>query len=199
MFITSIIATAAIGAAGLQSPTTLSCPITLQPVVKGSKITDWNGVRFTYCCPGCDSQFEKDPRAALEKAAKAGKAVGLFLFDPISKKPIDSAKAKGGFSDYKGVRYFFDSGDEKTAFDKEPSKFGALPTKEALFCPVSKERVETYAKASGYGDFEGVRYYYCCAGCETPFEKEPAKYAPAAKDYVRLPKATTTAPKGGGQ
>lgn len=200
MLLTTLVATASVAIA--QAPAApINCPITLQPIVKGMAVTDYNGVRFTYCCPGCDSTFVKDPQAALDKAAKAGKTVGVFLFDPVSRKPIEAEKAKGGSSDYKGVRFYFDDSSEKAAFDKEPTRFGVLPKKEALYCPVSKEAVAGYAKASGYGDYAGTRYYFCCAGCDAPFDKEPAKYAPAAADKVQAPKAQAspapTATKGG--
>ncbi len=177
--------------------TPLSCPINLEPVTKGTPVTDYNGVRFTYCCGGCDAEFIKAPQAALEKAAKAGKTVGVFLFDPVSQKPIDSEKAAGGSSDYKGVRFFFSSTEDKTTFDKSPAKFGVLPKKEALFCPINKAPVASYDKASGYGDYEGTRYYFCCAGCDTPFAKDPAKFAPDAKDYVKAPKAIKPTTKDG--
>ncbi len=196
MLLTTLITTAAISLGGQQSP--LSCPITLQPAVKGMSVTDYNGVRFTYCCPGCDKQFEKDPQASIDKSAKAGKTVGVFLFDPISRTPIQADKAKGGFSDFKGIRFYFNAPEEKSTFDKEPLRYGALPKKEALYCPVSKEKVESYAKASGYDDYNGVRYYYCCAGCEKPFTAEPAKYAPNAQEFVKNPQAFTTVPKAGG-
>ncbi len=196
MLLTTLIVTATIGIGG-EPP--LSCPITLQPAVKGMSVTDYNGVRFTYCCPGCDKQFEKDPQAAIDTAAKAGKTVGVFLFDPLSHTPIQAEKAKGGFSDFKGIRFYFNSAEEKSMFDKEPQKYGAFQKKEALYCPVSKEKVASYAKASGYDDYNGVRYYYCCAGCEKPFAAQSAKYAPNAQEFVKSPQAFTTVPKAGEQ
>ena len=199
MLLTTLVATASVALVQARVAP-INCPITLQPVVKGMAVTDYNGVRFTYCCPGCDTTFVKDPQTAIDKAAKAGKTVGVFLFDPITRKPIDADKAKGGTSDYKGVRFYFADASEKAAFDKEPAKFGALPKKEALYCPVTKEAVASYAKASGYGDFAGTRYYLCCDECNEPFAKEPAKYAPAAVGKVQAPKAQNVKPdaaKGG--
>lgn len=166
----------------------LSCPTMGGPVSKGQPFTDYEGVRFTYCCAGCDTEFAKDPSGAIEKSVKAGKTVGVSLFDPISMKRIDSEKAKGGFSDYKGIRFYFANENEKATFDKEPKKYGTMPKKEALFCPVMGEVVKSYAKASGYADYEGVRYYFCCAGCDTKFAAEPGKYTPSAKDHVQEPK-----------
>ncbi|GAB3616883.1 hypothetical protein GCM10027416_14400 [Okibacterium endophyticum] len=40
--------------------------------------------------------------------------------------------------------------------------------------PVSKK----VAEAAGlFRDFEGERYYFCCAGCGPAFDSDPAKYA----------------------
>ena len=40
--------------------------------------------------------------------------------------------------------------------------------------PVSKKAAE----ASGlFRDYEGQRYYFCCAGCGPAFDSDPAKYA----------------------
>jgi len=40
--------------------------------------------------------------------------------------------------------------------------------------PVSKKTAE----ATGlYRDFEGERYYFCCAGCGPAFDSDPARYA----------------------
>ena len=40
--------------------------------------------------------------------------------------------------------------------------------------PVSKKAAEA---AGLFRDFEGQRYYFCCAGCGPAFDSDPAKYA----------------------
>ncbi|MDQ0821737.1 YHS domain-containing protein [Arthrobacter sp. V4I6] len=41
--------------------------------------------------------------------------------------------------------------------------------------------VKSDAEAKGlYRDYEGQRYWFCCAGCGPAFDADPAKYA-----YVR--------------
>ena len=41
--------------------------------------------------------------------------------------------------------------------------------------------VKTDAEAAGLvRDYEGVRYYLCCAGCGPKFDADPAVYAHAA-------------------
>ena len=169
--------------------TPISCPAMGGPVAKGQAVTEFDGARFTYCCAGCDTEFMKDPAAMIKTQAKAGKTVGVSFFDPISMKRIEEKDAKGGSSDYKGIRFYFLTAEEKAAFDKEPKKFGALPKSEALYCPVMKSPVASYAKSSGYADYNGTRYYFCCAGCDTEFAKDPAKFAEVAKDHVQKPAA----------
>ncbi|WP_017197919.1 YHS domain-containing protein [Arthrobacter sp. M2012083] len=49
-------------------------------------------------------------------------------------------------------------------------------------CPVMAGTpvVKAAAEASGlYRDFEGTRYWFCCAGCGPAFDADPAKYAHA--------------------
>lgn len=194
MFLSTIIASTVLASA--QQATGLTCPVTGQPVVKDMKLTELNGAVFSYCCPGCDTQFAANPEMYLSRAAKAGKTVGSFLFDPVTHKRLDPKAAKGGFSDYGGIRYYFETEAARTGFDTDPKAFTAIPKQEALYCPVSKEKVASYTKASGYGDYAGVRYYFCCAGCDVPFAKDPAKYAPAAAAYVKVPKAVNVTKEG---
>ena len=49
-------------------------------------------------------------------------------------------------------------------------------------CPVMRGSTVVKADAEAKGlfrDYEGERYWFCCAGCEAPFDADPAKYAAA--------------------
>lgn len=175
----------------------LVCPVMGGETTEKSPFTDLGGVRYRYCCPMCKATFEKDPAKAIAAAQKRGKAFGSSLFDPVSGDRLDHAKSIHAYSEYKGVRFLFHSDADKTAFDKAPAPYADVPSKEALYCPVSKEKVASYEKASGYADYQGVRYYFCCDGCDKPFKADPAKYTPIAAPYVRsvaVSAAVTTAP-----
>lgn len=53
-------------------------------------------------------------------------------------------------------------------------------TAQATHCAVmTQEEVDPQqAEAKGlYRDYEGERYYFCCPGCVTKFDADPAKYA----------------------
>lgn len=161
------------------------CPIMGSPVNEKSAAVELNGARYAFCCGGCDGAFKKDPAKAVNATAEKGKIAGIFLFDPVSKSRL--TEDLHGSSDYKGIRYQFSSEDNKKAFDADPTKFVLKVEKEALYCPVGEEKVEAYSAASGYADFEGVRYYFCCGGCDGKFAADPAKYAKNAKDHVKAP------------
>ena len=50
-------------------------------------------------------------------------------------------------------------------------------------CPVMVGSPVVIADAEAAGlfrDYEGTRYYFCCAGCGPAFDADPAKYAAAA-------------------
>ncbi|WP_123815176.1 YHS domain-containing protein [Myceligenerans xiligouense] len=53
---------------------------------------------------------------------------------------------------------------------------------ETTTCPVMEGTpvVKAVAEAAGlYRDYEGTRYWFCCAGCGPAFDADPAKYAAA--------------------
>lgn len=185
---TTIMALALMGQGGKGDA--LACPIMGSGANVKGVFSDYNGARYWFCCPGCDSQFGNEPAKFAALRAKE-KASGEFLFDPVSGTRLQADKTIKEFSDYKGIRFKFQSAENKAAFDKNPAKFGVMPKKEALYCPVGKEAVPTYAAASGYVDHAGVRYYMCCGGCEGKFKADPAKFVPNAEKFVKAPGIAT--------
>ncbi len=173
----------------------LHCPVTGEAVPASAKASvDYNGVRYTPCCAGCAGPMKKDPVKMLKSEKLKGLVVGVGLFDPVTGLRVNAKEAKGGFSDFEGVRYMFASADSKKAFDAEPKKFGIQPEKEALFCAVMGHEVKDYASAGGYVDHAGTRYYVCCAGCMGPMKKDAAALAAKAAKEVKKP-AVMDSPK----
>lgn len=182
MILSSLIGAALLG----QAATQVVCPIMGSRVPANAPFDDFNGVRFAYCCPGCDAKFARNPLASLKSANDKKWVIGKSLFDPVARTRVWENRSKG-FSDYKGVRFYFTTEANKATFDASPAKFGELPTKESLVCPVTEEKIGGYQNASDYVDFDGVRYYICCAGCLPKMEADPAKYAKAASKHVKAP------------
>ncbi len=183
----------AISAVLLGQARELSCPVMGGPVAKNSKIIEYAGASYSFCCPGCEASFAKSPTKFVEKQAKAKKTVGVFLFDPVSRQRLDVDNAQST-SDFAGIRYPFSSVENRQKFIANPGVFTKTPPKEALYCPVGKEIVPSYGKASDYVDHNGVRWFMCCAGCGGPFEKDPKKYlVPGIEKYIQVPGALSEA------
>jgi YHS domain-containing protein len=163
----------------------LKCPVMAGAVAKDSNIVEYRGAAFTFCCAGCDTNFAKAPDKFMATQSKAGNTVGQFLFDPVSRRRVDPAKAKD-FTDFGGLRYAFESNDNLKVFLASTDKLSVAPKKEALYCPVGKEAIASASKAWGYADHDGVRWYLCCAGCEEPFLKNPTSFITAdAKKQIK--------------
>ncbi|MFJ3472113.1 YHS domain-containing protein [Microbacterium maritypicum] len=59
----------------------------------------------------------------------------------------------------------------------------ASPSGAIAECPVMVGSAVVVADAEAAGlfrDYEGTRYYFCCAGCGPAFDADPAKYVAAA-------------------
>lgn len=171
------------------------CPVMGSPVTdtKTAGFLDYNGARFYFCCPGCDVKFAKEPAKYVTTQAKAKKAAGELMFDPVSGMRLKPGKMIAEDSVFEGVQFRFESAANKAAFDKDPKAYGMMPKKEALFCPVMGHAVKDYASAASYKDYEGVRYYTCCGGCVSKLNTNPAEYVASAKNHVKTPGIATGA------
>lgn len=178
--ITTLVALALMPAADLD------CAVMGSPVKETTKVAlDYAGVRYPFCCGGCDSSFAGNP-AKFSVAAK-GKTIGFFLFDAVSGARLnfsDEVKEFGPI-DFKGTRYYFASQANADAFKADSKKYATVPTKEVLRCPKSKEDIENPADAAGYVDVAGVRYYICCEHCLPDVHSKPNEFIGNVKDVIK--------------
>ncbi|MBX3111356.1 MAG: hypothetical protein KF857_05040 [Fimbriimonadaceae bacterium] len=150
----------------------MTCPVMSgNPAKAGGPAVEWQGIKFTMCCGGCDASFSKDPAKYLKTAAEKGTVVGASLFDPVTGMRVNEPKIT---SDYKGVRYAFANDTDKAEFAKDPAKYTKMPEKVVMTCPVSGEAVSSYGAAGGYVDYKGVRYFACCMDCMLSLHKDIA-------------------------
>lgn len=160
-----------------QSATGLQCAVNFNDPASATMVKfDVAGVRYGFCCEGCVPKFEKEPAKFIKAAAEKNVTTGTSLFDPVSGKHVNDRTAKGGYVDYKGVRYMFTTEANRRAFDADSAKYGTMPEKYALYCPVMNKPVKSFAAADGFIDYKGVRYFTCCAGCDEPFKANPEKF-----------------------
>ncbi len=66
---------------------------------------------------------------------------------------------------------------------KEPATVKGVPASYPLKkCVVSDEIIGEHGKPVKVTAKDGTDVYLCCKGCKKDFDKDPAKYAKAAKD-----------------
>ncbi len=171
-------------AAALQKMPDIVCPIMHNEVTAESPAIEYRGLQIRFCCDGCDDQFKADPEAVLAKAGEEGRAVAISLFNPVSQMRLSQEDAQA-YADYAGVRWPFASEAEKEEFSFAPEIYAATPDREALYCPVMKSEISSHSAAAGFADHAGIRYYFCCAGCDAKFKAEPELYIENAADKVR--------------
>lgn len=174
--ITALIAT-------LFASTTLSadikptvCPIMGSPANMAGTRVDFAGYRVAFCCGGCSGAFAKEPAKALASDRVKGKIAGTFLFDPVSGRRVDTDKGTSFVKEHEGMRYFFTSKENMSAFAATPAKYTKRAKQEVLKCPVSGEDIGSYSNSGGYADYKDIRYFFCCGSCIGEFGKDPAKF-----------------------
>lgn len=161
------------------------CPVMGNPIPKeGGSSVQYSGLLLQFCCDGCDDTFLKEPEKYLAKSAESEKPVATGVFDPVSQTRVNKETAKGQ-AVFNGVLYYFQSEANLAEFQALPGIYITRPTKKSLVCPAMKNTIASYADAYGYGDFEGVRYYFCCGGCDKDFRESPAKFARTVAEHVK--------------
>lgn len=159
-----------------QSESKIVCPVMGGAIHKDAGSTIYKSILVRYCCGGCQEEFEANPEKFFTQAEEKQAVIGVSLFDPISKKRVAEDAAKATF-DYAGVRWLFESAENKAEFEASPELYAASPSKHSLTCPVMGSKMESPAQAVGYADHKGVRWYFCCGGCDVSFASNPDHWA----------------------
>lgn len=163
--------------APVQTTLPLVCPVMGNAVAAPADlVVRYNGIEFHLCCDGCDDRFIAAPEQFIEAASAGNAAIGVFMFDPITGNRVAAADAKATRL-HKGILYAFESAESATRFDAAPTDLARNAQREGTSCPVMRTPIKNPALASGFADHAGVRFYFCCAGCETDFAKDPAGFS----------------------
>lgn len=171
----------------------VKCAVMGSPTKDTAPAVEYAGLKFPTCCGGCTAPLLKEPTKYLKAAVEAKNTVAVSLFCPVSGEKLDWSKVTAS-TEYKGVRYGFCCNDCKEAFAKNSDKFATAPKKESMVCAVSGEKIASYSEAAGFVDYDGVRYYACCADCLPALKKDPAGVIAKGKAHVAEPVAMN-APK----
>jgi Cu+-exporting ATPase len=126
--------------------------------------TTYNGKTYLLCCAGCKPEFAKNP-------AKNAKVADL-------RGDIRAAETK--LADLKAALADAQKQDApKKAAAPAPAEAVAST---AVYCAITDETIASPAAAKGTASLNGKTYYFCCPGCKTKFDKDPAASAKAADE-----------------
>jgi|GEM_PF-946230 len=111
-----------------------------------------------------------------------------FLCPVMGNMGVVAADTK--YADYDGKRYYFCCPSCPPKFEADPAKYvkalnlpgnvTKIVGEDTYFvCPVSGEEAKL-ADDTKFTDYQGKRYYFCCADCPPQFAKDPEKYVKAA-------------------
>jgi P-type Cu+ transporter len=127
-----------------------------------AKLTE-GGKTYYVCCGGCEGKFKAEP-------AKFAKLTDLRTEKIVLQRKLDAVNAELAT---------MEAGGEKKA-QATPKPAAATTAAAALHCAITDEVIESAEKAGGKVEHAGKTYYFCCPGCVSKFNSDPAKYAKEA-------------------
>ncbi len=159
-----------------EKPSPPKCPVMGESIDFSVK-TDTKDGPVYFCCKDCIKKFKANPEKYAKKVAEQRKAVAAMpkaqVTCPVTGKPID----KKVFIEHNGEKVYFCCPDCAPKFKKDPKKYAAKLADSYTYqtkCPVMGGDIDptTFTTLP-----DGRKVFYCCAGCDKPFLKDPAKYA----------------------
>ncbi len=146
-------------------PAPAHCAITDEVISDpaGSLKTTFNGKTYYFCCGGCPAEFAKNP-------AKNARVADLH--DDIRAAEKKLADLKAALAD----------AQKEDAPKKSAVAAPAAVASTAVYCAVTDEMFASPALAKATALYNGKTYYFCCPGCKTKFDKDPATVAKNADE-----------------
>ncbi|MDI9639360.1 YHS domain-containing protein [Kamptonema cortianum] len=171
------------------------CPVLGNAVDESSQTIEFKGLFVRFCCPGCDVKFLAEPDTYFDKASEENKAIAESMFDPVARVRVGREDTKAS-TVFGGVLYLFQSKENLAKFQEFPGTYVEIPDRESLKCPIMGTVMESHSLAVGYADHKGVRYYFCCDGCDEKFLADPDKAAASVVSAVKDASTGKAAPQG---
>jgi len=165
-----------------------TCPVSGRPAIEKSVVElPKNGGKVYFCCENCPKAFKADPKkftlAVHRQFLETGQVVQVAC--PVSGQPVneetlvDVGTAKAGFC-CENCQAKYEAADDAgklTIMFADLKKGFTRQTK----CPVSGKPINPTASV----EYKGEKVYFCCPGCPTAFEANPAKFVAKLPQFAR--------------
>lgn len=153
------------------------CPMSDEPANLAISVATDEGPVF-FCCKGCISEYQEDPKKYAAKVAAQRKALAsrdrIQVTCPVSRETVDQAV----FVESNGQKVYFCCKDCVGKYQRNPDNYRSALANSYTYqtkCPVMDEEIDPKVLTSTAG---GQNIYFCCKGCDKKFVKNPSKYAP---------------------
>lgn len=162
-------------AAHAEEATLPNCPIMGEPINLAISVATDDGPVF-FCCKGCIAKFEKNPEKYAAEFAEQRKALAhrakVQVTCPVTEEPVD----KKFFVESDGKKVYVCCKGCVRKYERDPAKYASALANSYTFqtkCPVMGGEIDPTVFTQLP---TGETIYYCCAGCDKPLRKNPAKY-----------------------
>lgn len=165
-----------------------TCPVSGQPAKEKSVLElPKGGGKVYFCCDNCPTAFKKDPEAFATKVHRQLLETGQIaqVACPISGQPVSSeatvefGHTKVGFC-CKNCLAKFEAASDDEKLEIVFAKLDKGFTRQTK-CPVSGKPIN----ASVNVEHDGKKVYFCCPGCPSAFEAEPAKFLAKLPQFAK--------------
>jgi YHS domain-containing protein len=161
-----------------KKPTEPRCPVTGSPVDFSVKVAAEDGPVY-FCSEGCIKKYQVKPKRFARRVAAQREATALLpkvqVTCPVTGKPVDQE-----ISTERGdLEVYFCCESCIAKYEEKPAKYDARLANGYTYqtkCPIRGGDIDPAVFVVGQSD--GSRVFFCCAGCDKRFLKDPAKYAP---------------------
>lgn len=153
------------------------CVVSGAPAKEANSV-EYKGKKVYFCCQNCPKAFNADPEKFATKAAAqllATKQI-VQVGCPISGKACNAEQTVA----VGDTKVAFCCGNCKAKAEKASGDevlaliFGDLAKGFTLqtMCPLSNKPIDAAVSV----EHDGKKVFFCCEGCPSAFEKDPAKY-----------------------
>ncbi|MBC8103310.1 MAG: YHS domain-containing protein [Cytophagales bacterium] len=158
--------------AGAEGVRTAGAPVLC--AVRGEEIADaskaagkseFGGKTYHFCCPVCVTTFSK--------ATDTEKAVFARRTDLRTERIVLTQRARTVDAELAAL-------NPALAVKKPAVAAPTKPSASTLYCAITEEEIASKEEAGGKAVYQSKTYYFCCGGCITRFNSNPAKYAAEA-------------------
>ncbi len=153
------------------------CPVTGKPIDFSVKTGMKDGAVF-FCSEACVQNYQAKPGKYADRVAAQREAMALLpkvqVTCPVTGKPVDQE-----ISTERGDREVYFCCENCIAkYEAKPAMYEARLADGYTYqtkCPIRGGDIDPAVFVVGQSD--GSKVFFCCAGCDKRFLKDPAKYA----------------------